>query len=88
MVYPKYLKVIGYAKYNIPFRLLWDHARVGFPIETGDVRAMADEIERLHRNPEIIDTASFRSRDFAAKHTFRKSFISRVDHIKSAVLPS
>jgi glycosyltransferase involved in cell wall biosynthesis len=71
--------IVGYD--NDAFDLLAKHARVGFPVKMGDVKALADAIEGLHRNPELTD-ASWRSRDFAAEHTFHKTFKRRIGHLK------
>jgi colanic acid/amylovoran biosynthesis glycosyltransferase len=75
--------IVGYG--NDAFRLLADHARVGFPTPMGDVEQFATTIADLYQRREIIDDAAWRSRDFAAAHSFRRTFQRRIDHLKSVV---
>jgi colanic acid/amylovoran biosynthesis glycosyltransferase len=72
--------VVGYD--NDAFLSLAKHSETGFPVPMGDVEALASTIEKLHRRPAITDHASWASRDFAAKHTFRKTFERRIEHLR------
>ena len=66
---------------NEAFAGLCTASGVGWPTPSGDVARLADQIAELDRARHQIATASQKARDFAAAHTFEKTFDARIAHL-------
>lgn len=69
--------IVGYN--NEAFQGVVEYSHVGWLTPMGDENAMAAKIQELSRNPKTIAHAAHKSLEFAKKHTFEKTFKTRVD---------
>ena len=75
--------LIGYA--NRMFQGLLDEADVGWGLPMNNVNAVADKIEKLNKNRIEIGKKAVNGLIFARKHTFEKTMLSRISHMKDIV---
>jgi colanic acid/amylovoran biosynthesis glycosyltransferase len=71
--------IVGFD--NEAFAGLCAASGVGWATPSGDVVRLAERIAELNRGRHQIATAATQSRDFAAEHTFEKTFEARVAHL-------
>jgi len=71
--------IVGYK--NEAWSGLVKHCGAGWVTPMNNPRAMAAKIAELHRHRPTLAEAATRARDFAAGHTFEKTFRLRIDHI-------
>jgi glycosyltransferase involved in cell wall biosynthesis len=71
--------IVGFD--NDAFAGLCAVSGVGWPTPSGDVARLAQRIAELDRARRQIAAAATKARDFAARHTFEKTFDARVAHL-------
>jgi glycosyltransferase involved in cell wall biosynthesis len=71
--------IVGFD--NEAFAGLCAASGVGWPTPSGDVARLAERIAELDRARPQIAAAAAKSRDFAAQHTFERTFEARVRHL-------
>lgn len=78
--------IVGYA--NEAFAGLVNQSKAGWLVEMNQPKLMAKKIAELSRNRDEIKAMSFKSLEFARKHTFDKTFKARIDHIEQIATSS
>jgi glycosyltransferase involved in cell wall biosynthesis len=73
--------IVGYA--NEAWDQLSDYSKTGWVVKNGDPKQMADQIVKLDRSQDTLETEAVKSLRFAEGHTFEQTFARRVDHYKS-----
>ena len=72
--------IIGYD--NEAFAGVVTYSEAGWLVEMDRPELLAKKIVELSQDKNLIKAMSFASLNFAAKHTFHKTFESRISHIK------
>lgn len=71
--------IAGYD--NEAFVGIVEHSRCGWLSPVNEPAKLAAIIARLDKNRAELQTAATQAREFAAAHTFEKTFAARVDHL-------
>ncbi|MEG5067363.1 glycosyltransferase [Microcoleus sp. B3-A4] len=78
--------IVGYA--NEAFQGIAEMSGAGWVVPMNQPKQMAKKIAELSYNREAIKSMSFKSLEFAQKHTFEKTFKARVEHMQQVILSS
>jgi colanic acid/amylovoran biosynthesis glycosyltransferase len=77
------LPIVGYA--NRMWRRLSEDSRAGLMSPMGRPDKVADDVERLYSNFEVISAMSAKALEFAKHHCFELEFRKRIDALNAAI---
>lgn len=78
------LPIVGYG--NKMLKRVCEHSKAGIATDLGRPELVADSIEYLSCNPEIVDLMSLQARKFCSEHLFEDEFSLRVAAINKVLM--